>query len=174
MVGSRAAGQRICRQSLFETASPTIMEHGTASEPSLASPRLGYTSATPIARAPTPAAVPFTYHPDPKSWQDAEADCVTRGTHLATICSQADSDAVAALSGSAAVWIGLNDKGTEGTWVWAGGSTCSYRNWASREPNGAWGTNEDAVEVYGFGHSSAGKWNDKSGTANSRAYPSEL
>jgi hypothetical protein len=52
-------------------------------------------------------------------------------------------------------WIGANDRGTEGAWVWHSGSTAAFRNWGSGEPNDSSG--EDCAEV----NASSGLWNDK-------------
>ena len=48
--------------------------------------------------------------------------------------------------------VGLNDIGTEGTFVWSDGSNSSYRNWISGEPNNA--GDEDCA------HSQPITWND--------------
>tara|TARA_B100000530_G_C15899221_1_gene464690 strand:- start:452 stop:1492 length:1041 start_codon:yes stop_codon:yes gene_type:complete len=50
-------------------------------------------------------------------------------------------------------WIGINDRGREGTWEWLSSSS-GYRNWASGQPDNAWGR-EDCVHMY-----SNGQWND--------------
>ena len=50
--------------------------------------------------------------------------------------------------------IGLTDKATDGTFVWANGETSSYRNWAPGEPNNWPG--ENYVTMYPEFHN----WND--------------
>ena len=45
----------------------------------------------------------------PRSWADAEADCVRQGGHLASIHSDADMELARSLVGNTA-WIGLNDQ----------------------------------------------------------------
>ena len=40
-------------------------------------------------------------------------------------------------------WIGYTDAATEGTWVWDTGSSATYTNWLSSEPNG--GTSENCT-----------------------------
>ena len=44
------------------------------------------------------------------------------------------------------LWIGINDYGSEGTWVWADGTPVSYTNWNSGEPNS--GGNYDGGFMY--------------------------
>ncbi|XP_070537335.1 macrophage mannose receptor 1-like [Ptychodera flava] len=53
------------------------------------------------------------------------------------------------------LWIGLNDRKSEGVWRWTDGSEVNYLNWAPNEPNGE--TEENCCEISpGFG----GLWND--------------
>lgn len=42
-----------------------------------------------------------------RDWQSAEAECVSRGGHLASVDSDDEADAVASIGGSAPWWIGL-------------------------------------------------------------------
>ena len=46
---------------------------------------------------------------DPKSFDEAESDCVRQGGHLASIHSEAEQDALQALVSNTA-WIGINDR----------------------------------------------------------------
>ena len=50
-------------------------------------------------------------------------------------------------------WIGLHDRNTEGTFEWVDGSTVSYTNWNSGQPDDYWG--EDCAHLYTTGY-----WND--------------
>ena len=52
--------------------------------------------------------------------------CQERGGNLATIRNQAEQDAAfAAVPSGARAYIGLNDRDTEGSFVWADGSAVS-------------------------------------------------
>jgi hypothetical protein len=62
-------------------------------------------------------------------------------------------------------WIGLNDRTTEGVFVWFAGSS-TYTNWGSGEPNNS--SDEDCTEV----NRDTGVWNDV-GCGNSRSYVCE-
>ena len=94
------------------------------------------------------------------NYANAVAACQSMGADLARISSLGEDIWVSAmrsgsdgqaLSGSSwsptspsgGLWIGMNDKENEGTWVWEDGSTVSqsYNNWiswgqANKEPNG--------------------------------------
>eukprot|EP01083_Nonionella_stella_P144123 449387_1 len=76
------------------------------------------------------------------SWYDAEEACLNNyGTHLASIesnlqqCSEYDI-----------IWIGLNDLNKEDVFEWSDGTTSSYLNWRTGEPNGKkFGLQQDCV-----------------------------
>eukprot|EP01046_Picozoa_sp_COSAG06_P048316 COSAG06_NODE_7199_length_2587_cov_1.336817_2_plen_116_part_00 len=84
--------------------------------------------------------------------QEAEAECIrTGGGHLASIHSDAQRDAIAALGVD--VWIGFHDRHSEAgcggqghhldademTFIWTDGSPSDYMDWADGEPND-WGS----------------------------------
>ena len=52
---------------------------------------------------------PFEFIAAPLPWPQAEADCVRRGGHLASIHSNAENDAIRALCHPDECWIGFND-----------------------------------------------------------------
>ena len=54
-------------------------------------------------------------------------------------------------------WVGGNDIGSEGTFVWEDGSAWSYTNWDSGEPSNDGGT-EHCVELRQANPN--GAWND--------------
>ena len=53
-------------------------------------------------------------------------------------------------------WIGLNDRGSEGTFVWADNQANDFTYWAANQPNNF--NNEDCVHTLGVKHSFL--WND--------------
>ena len=53
-------------------------------------------------------------------------------------------------------WIGLNERGSEGTFVWADNEADSFTYWAKNQPNDY--DNEDCVHTLGVGRSFV--WND--------------
>jgi hypothetical protein len=85
-----------------------------------------------------------------QSWQSAEAEAVSLGGHLVAINDQAENDFVRDFGRpygqTYGFWIGLNDAALEGNFVWADGSTSSYRNRSPGEPNNL--NDQDHVLMY--------------------------
>ena len=87
------------------------------------------------------------------SWQDAEAQAVAEGGHLASINSAAENAWLYKVFGSipiappenGAVWIGLRRSGD--SWEWTDGRPFEYTNWAPGEPNNFEG-NENYAWMY--------------------------
>jgi hypothetical protein len=80
----------------------------------------------------------------PGTWLESEAAAVSLvGGHLVTIDDALENDFVASRFGVATglfagrqdLWIGLTDQATEGTLVWANGTSPGYTNWHPSEPN---------------------------------------
>lgn len=76
------------------------------------------------------------------SWEDANAECITKGGHLATITSKDEEDkiiAVAEKSGIERLWIGgytTNNQYGEAVGHWVMGEPFVYQNWFSEnEPS---------------------------------------
>ena len=88
-------------------------------------------------------------------WTDASEICALFGYHLVTIDDATENSTVAALVGSSTAWIGINDRDTEGTFVWEDGSKVTYTSWNSGEPNDYNG--EDCTHI---NYSVSGGWND--------------
>ena len=65
------------------------------------------------------------------SWDDAEAEAVALGGHLAYISDAAENAFVLSLlpTHGAEVWIGLHDPQHNGTYQWTDGSPLVYSNW---------------------------------------------
>ena len=101
------------------------------------------------------------------TWYEANTTCNSLGTgvHLATISSATEQAAIVAYYGTSTnMWIGLNciathaSYGTSGeVWVWADGSTSTYRNWNIVQPDNGIGGTEACVHLWpGY----SGEWND--------------
>ncbi|MBD2269110.1 hypothetical protein H6F62_10130 [Anabaena sp. FACHB-1391] len=90
------------------------------------------------------------------TWTQAQAQAVTLGGNLVTVNDAAENQFLVNTFGSSeALWIGLTDEVTEGTFKWANGEAVTYTNWFPGEPNDL--NNEDYVE---FNFVGAGIWND--------------
>ena len=111
------------------------------------------------------------------SWEEARTDCISRGGDLSTIVSSTQNSQFSSsvTSSSSTCWIGLNDitndAGTDGSnFVWADGSTSTYRSFYPNEPSG--GSSEDCVIFY------YGSWWDRSCSSKYTCYfceaPSKL
>jgi hypothetical protein len=89
------------------------------------------------------------------TWADAEYNCVAvHQGHLASfhdqdtyndVMTNLGSSNVDMTNGATAPWIGLNDKVTEGTYVWTDGTAAGFQNWRPGEPNDYAG--EDCVQA---------------------------
>lgn len=91
---------------------------------------------------------------NPKTWTDADAACLGMGKHLVTLETAAEADwLLPQQPAGAGIWLGFNDRATEGSWLWSDG-TSSYTRWAAGEPNNA--NNEDCAVSY----TNTGLWND--------------
>jgi hypothetical protein len=71
-------------------------------------------------------------------------------------------------AGISSAWIGLNDEGSEGEWVWESGVPYSYKNWASGAPNNRDhdSRGEDHVVL-----NSQGTWDDYMGYSHGYTFP---
>ena len=101
------------------------------------------------------------------TWGIAEQEAVALGGHLTTINNNKENQFVHTnFSNFGGVdrilWIGLTDKGVEGTFNWINGEDATYRNWASGEPNDSSG-GENRVGMW----PSDGTWNDFTGATSS-------
>ena len=80
---------------------------------------------------------------------------------LALIDSAAERDFVLTFKAMWApddsLWIGANDRSTEGIWVWGDGTPLVWDDWHPGEPNNAWsGTGEDCAVI----HADSLDWHD--------------
>lgn len=94
------------------------------------------------------------------TWQQAQAAAIILGGHLVTIDNAQENEWIRnnfVLPFAIQVYIGITDQTIEGQFRWISGTTVTYTNWRSGEPNN--GTGED------FGVMSyTGEWNDVAGT----------
>ncbi|BFZ12347.1 hypothetical protein BsWGS_15386 [Bradybaena similaris] len=100
--------------------------------------------------------------PSPVDYNTANAECNKHGGTLPIVTSKDISDflidqLVYEYGAGSRIWIGLNDKATEGTYVWEDGTplSSSYSNWdPSRNSTSA---NHDCVN---FDPTKNGVWNE--------------
>ena len=89
----------------------------------------------------------YTFVSTPRTWSDANADCLAHGGTLATIPNAAAQSALmssidlsaiggetAEERGSGGFWVGASDRQSEGHWTWHGAhrESLTYENWATR------------------------------------------
>jgi len=100
----------------------------------------------------------YTFHTEDK-WTDAQATCRGYGADLITLDDETENDWLTFLLGfTYDRWIGLNDRDSEGNFVWSDGSTSAFRHWNGGEPNNFFG--EDCAVIYPNG-AAVGRWNDE-------------
>ncbi|CAH3159381.1 unnamed protein product [Porites evermanni] len=93
-----------------------------------------------------------------KNWTEAQNTCQSYSANLISVRNQEENVYIQHRMNGAKGWIGLNDRGTEGTFVWADNQTNNFTYWAKNQPNNF--NNEDCVHTLGVGHSFM--WNDVS------------
>jgi hypothetical protein len=98
--------------------------------------------------SPTRSDKVFTLFSTAASYANAQSQCWAQGAELATVTDLAEIDAVVGLAPGVNLWVGLNDRDVEGTFVWADGSNSAYRRWQTGDPNDG-GTGEDCVLLVG-------------------------
>ena len=92
-----------------------------------------------------------------RTWDEARRHCQEQGADLVVIDAAGEHAwlfAAAMRIQPQDYWLGLNDRESEGSFVWVDGSTPGYVNWAPGEPNDA-GGNEDCAHLW-----VDGSWND--------------
>jgi len=99
------------------------------------------------------------------TWANAEADCKTKGGHLASVHSVEENDFIHLLYSSNWLWLGATDAVKEGTWVWTDGTALDYTKWTSGEPDGSYNC---------LGLNSNGLWYDNPACTSSVPYACKL
>ncbi|MEL6616011.1 MAG: C-type lectin domain-containing protein, partial [Bacteroidota bacterium] len=113
----------------------------------------------------------YIYVSTPMTYADAEAHAASLGGTLPIITSAAENATVLATIGIPEFhsWIGLNDRASEGTFVWIDGTPVAYTNWGGIQPDNF--NNEDCGMILGVfttNVGAAGQWNDAMCTAQLR------
>ncbi len=93
-----------------------------------------------------------------KNWTEAQKTCQNYNANLITVRNQEENVYVQHRLNGAKGWIGLNDRDSEGTFIWADKQSNDFTYWAENQPNDF--NNEDCVHTLGAGHSFL--WNDVS------------
>ena len=95
-----------------------------------------------------------------KSWEEARKYCQNLGGDLASITDQSEHqrilDHIAKNGIDEPLWIGANDKKSEGSFEWSDGRRFSFSHWNSGEPNN-YGGGEECVLLL---PSKDRRWND--------------
>lgn len=100
------------------------------------------------------------------SWDDAEAEAVAAGGHLATINDEDENQWILDTFDplEPRLWIGLHQLSgsiePDGGWVWSSGEPVTYTNWRATEPNN--NGDEKYAEFMTSSAFAPGKWNDRS------------
>ena len=84
-------------------------------------------------------------------------------TYVAVIDDDAENALIDTLAGNRAVWLGLSDEAVEGTWITVLGTTQTYFQWDSNQPDNFGIGGEQCVE-----QKTNAKWNDLGCTSNRR------
>ncbi|XP_052254421.1 macrophage mannose receptor 1-like [Dreissena polymorpha] len=93
-----------------------------------------------------------------RNWMQARIYCQGLGGDLPSFHSNYNDSILATLLAKynrSMFWIGLNDRGREGGYVWSDGSAVDYTNWADKQPDN-FNNNQDCVQVV-----PSLKWNDQ-------------
>jgi hypothetical protein len=97
-------------------------------------------------------------------WEMAQGVAQMWGGNLASVANaEVNTYLQTTFVSSGSKWIGLNDRDSEGAFVWSSGSTAAYRNWQAGEPtsstdenyvelgdNGTWSNSSQATELQGI------------------------
>uniref|UniRef100_A0AAZ3NZ99 C-type lectin domain-containing protein n=1 Tax=Oncorhynchus tshawytscha TaxID=74940 RepID=A0AAZ3NZ99_ONCTS len=80
------------------------------------------------------------------TWDYARQDCLNRGADLVIVNSE--DEQVFLTTFDRWIWIGLTDRGTQGTWKWVDGTPLTKAFWWWSEPDSATGE-KDCAMMYG-------------------------
>jgi len=134
-------------------ADPALGAGGSASEPAASADAGNCDGADEFADADARSC--YRLAADTATWLDARAVCISWGGDLVHIESAAEDDFLTARV-TIDVWIGANDRASEGSMVWADGSPLGYANWGDAQPDD-FNAQEDCGEKRVL---DGGAWND--------------
>jgi len=155
--------------SVSPTTSPSVSPTSSPSSAPTASPTDSVTLSPTSSPTSNPSKEPsmICRNTDKMSWGNHEDAAVSLGGQLLSVPDQATHDYIVAnlytangmWSLSADLWIGLNDRDTNGQFVWSDGSPVQFTNFHDGEPNngGIFIPAEDCVHYRDDG---TGEWND--------------
>ena len=97
-----------------------------------------------------PANNHYYYLLSPATWSASQTEALSLGGNLVTINDAAENEWVYSTFGglNRALWIGLTDQDSEGTFSWISGEAFSFSNWSPGEPNNGGGFVSDENYVY--------------------------
>ncbi|XP_075433439.1 uncharacterized protein LOC142470694 isoform X3 [Ascaphus truei] len=88
---------------------------------------------------------------DPKTWEEAENDCIRRSSTLLVLTSSKELIDLKPLLGNKRFWFGLRK--VANVWKWLDGTVVTFKQWSPNEPNNA-DSKEHCAETI------SGSWND--------------
>ena len=95
------------------------------------------------------------------TWGNAQTEADEDfGGNLVTINNAREQTFLAGLFAGEDLWIGYNDAGEEGTFIWSSGEAVGYENWEVNQPN-----NGNNAEDFAFLQAGNGSWNDGQGSS---------
>jgi hypothetical protein len=104
----------------------------------------------------------YLFCEDAKSWTSAKSSCANFGYGLLTINDSIEENWAYHMAGNISHekwWMGLNDRASEGRFVWDSGQPVTYSHWYWGEPNNSVGGNEYCAQLNRF-YPDFG-WNDE-------------
>lgn len=93
------------------------------------------------------------------NYSDAASACSAIGAHLVTLSNASERSFVRTIARGSTVWIGLDDRASEGTFRWVNGEPLDEVAWSAGEPNNS-GGDEDCTQAL-----PNDQWNDLACTA---------
>jgi hypothetical protein len=104
----------------------------------------------------------------PLTWDNALAAAASQTYmslpgYLATVTSEGEQAFLLAnfgTIGSQDIWLGGNDRSSEGTWAWHNGEAWSYSAWCPGEPNDGGDDGQDCLTYQTKGGDDRGCWDD--------------